>query len=223
MNRASGQSYIIAGSGAYERALEIAREAVRTDKQQCPDIITVFRAKTELTVDQVREVISDSVVLPNESDCKVYIFADGDYMNESAQNALLKLLEEPPAHVILMLCAAKADVFLPTVRSRCVEIAAEGENVRNYELSEEFLRMFSKDILSRISWLESNNKMSISECETFCIDTCQLITDMLCGRHDSYGIEKSTLSNLEKELEKCIKYLSVNVNVKQIFGLLEIF
>ena len=217
------QSYIISGNKALDKALEIAGNAVKSDKQQCPDIVTVYREKTELLVSQVRAVVADSVILPNESQFKVYIFADGDYMNASAQNALLKLLEEPPPYVILILCCSKADVFLPTVRSRCIEISAEGSLDTSYELSEEFIREFSGDILSRIAWLEGHNKMSIGECRSFCENTIQLIADMLCQRHDSYGIEAEVLSSLEQELEKCIKYLNVNVNVKQIFSLLEIF
>ena len=223
MNQVIKHSYIITGSGAYDKALEIARRATGSEKLECPDIISIFRAKTELTVDQVRDVVSDSIVLPNESAYKVYIFADAEYMNIPAQNAALKLLEEPPSHVILILCASKPEVFLPTVRSRCIEINLTSEANTEYELSEEFLDAFSSGIVSRIRWLEEHSKMSISECKDFCVGTCNLIADIVCKRHGNYDIKSDTLMRLEKELEKCIKYLDANVNVKQIIGLLEIF
>ena len=49
----------------------------------------------------------------------------------------------------------------------------------------------------------------------------QRVTDMLCGRADSMGMDRKQLDLLVKLMEKCIEYLKVNVNVKQVFGLLE--
>ena len=91
-----------------------------------PDVISVARLvddkgrqKKEITVDQVRRMAADSYVLPNEAARKVYIIEDADMMNVQAQNAALKLLEEPPAGVMFILCAENAQLLLPTVRSRC--------------------------------------------------------------------------------------------------------
>ena len=78
-----------------------------------PDIITVRREtdrngnlRRELTVNQIREISVDAQVLPNEAPRKAYIIEEAELMNQSAQNAALKLLEEPPATVVFLLCAA---------------------------------------------------------------------------------------------------------------------
>ncbi|MDR3209512.1 MAG: DNA polymerase III subunit delta, partial [Oscillospiraceae bacterium] len=72
-----------------------------------PDIVVVAppEGKRELSVDQIREVTQSSAVAPNEADVRVFIIDGADTMNASCQNALLKLLEEPPAHVALILRA----------------------------------------------------------------------------------------------------------------------
>lgn len=104
-----------------------------------PDIITVSpgldsqgRKRREMLVDTVRSIAAGAVVVPNEGRRKVYIIEDADTMNTQAQNALLKLLEEPPESVAFILCAANPALLLPTVRSRCELIrinsdAAEGD------------------------------------------------------------------------------------------------
>lgn len=224
------QSYIITGSGSapFDKAIELAREAVGSTKAQHPDIIVVRKgegkAKNEISVDQVREVIASSIVLPNQSDHKVYIFADGGSMNASAQNAALKLIEEPPAGVIIILCAPQADLFLPTVRSRCVELCLNGEEAGPEDpLAPEFMKVFANGSkLERFNWIEGHNKMSIAEASDFCAACRKVVLSMLTGRKSCGKLSTEELLALDETLEKCIEYLSVNVTVKQVFGLLEI-
>ncbi len=49
---------------------------------------------------------------------KVYIIEDGDALTPQAQNAMLKILEEPPAYAVFIICVTNAELILPTVRSR---------------------------------------------------------------------------------------------------------
>ena len=75
-----------------------------------------------ITVDQVRALRSDAYIRPNEGSRKVYLLEDADQMNASAQNAMLKLLEEGPRYASFLLIANNADALLETVRSRCEEL-----------------------------------------------------------------------------------------------------
>lgn len=84
-----------------------------------PDILRVGSDGKDITVSQVREVRSDAYIRPNEADRKVYILENAQTMNGSAQNALLKLLEEGPAYAAFLLLSDNAGAMLPTVRSRC--------------------------------------------------------------------------------------------------------
>ena len=84
-----------------------------------PDIIWVGEPDKDITVAMVRQVRSDAYIRPNEAHRKVYIFPAAQRMNASAQNALLKLLEEGPAYAAFLLLADNAAALLPTIRSRC--------------------------------------------------------------------------------------------------------
>jgi DNA polymerase III delta' subunit len=70
----------------------------------------------------VRNLVAELAYLPVEGGHRVALVEHADRMNEDAQNALLKTLEEPPAGVSLILCADEPDRLLPTVRSRCVQV-----------------------------------------------------------------------------------------------------
>lgn len=72
-----------------------------------------------ITVDQVRQLRADAYIRPNEGERKVYLLEGADRMNASAQNAMLKLLEEGPAYAAFLLLAENAGGVLETVRSRC--------------------------------------------------------------------------------------------------------
>jgi DNA polymerase III subunit delta' len=76
----------------------------------------------DLRVAEVRELERRVRLPPYEGRHKVVILTPADRMNQSAQNALLKTLEEPPGATTLILVTAAADALLPTVRSRCVRI-----------------------------------------------------------------------------------------------------
>jgi DNA polymerase-3 subunit delta' len=77
-------------------------------------------------VDVVRDVKEDVFVQPNEADYKVYILGNCQGMNESAQNAILKILEEPPAYALFILTTTTKSALLETVLSRSVVISLEG-------------------------------------------------------------------------------------------------
>ncbi len=78
----------------------------------------------EIQVDVIRDnLITDVYKKPIISDRKVYIINDANKMNISAQNVLLKTLEEPPQYVTIILIANSIDSFLPTIKSRLKEIS----------------------------------------------------------------------------------------------------
>ena len=198
-----------------------------------PDVSVIERLTTdagkkkrEVVVDQVRVAAADAVILPNEASRKVYLFKDAEFMNPEAQNAALKFLEEPPNGAVLVLCVSNPGRLLPTVRSRCVEVTVtaeiEAEASDMAVLAEEYLKKVAAgDRLSLWQFCEENAGISFQEMTEFCLCAEQCVTEMLCSRADSMGMEKQQLHSLVELMEKCIDYLRVNVNVKQVFGLLE--
>lgn len=89
-----------------------------------PDIINVTPNENgNYAVDDIRAVVSDAIVTPNEGRVKVYIVPDIDrskITGEQVQNILLKLIEEPPDHTVMILTADSKDAFLQTILSRTV-------------------------------------------------------------------------------------------------------
>lgn len=77
------------------------------------------RFKSELPVDEVRKLKSFFAKHPSQADMQVAIIDCMDDMNIQAQNALLKILEEPPKSAVMLLIAHTPGQLLPTIRSRC--------------------------------------------------------------------------------------------------------
>lgn len=70
----------------------------------------------------IRELIADLALHAAEGGARVAIIESAHKMNEDAQNALLRTLEEPPPGTVIVLCADDEDRLLPTIRSRCVRV-----------------------------------------------------------------------------------------------------
>lgn len=125
----------VSGTGKRTLAEIIARSAVCTAENNkpcgnCPDcrkalhnnhpdiFIADGDISGDLSVDSIRRIRSDAYIKPNEAPMKAYILTNCDKMLIPAQNAFLKVLEEPPANVIFILTVTSANMLLPTVRSR---------------------------------------------------------------------------------------------------------
>jgi len=97
------------------------RACQQIEAMQYPDL-AVVQAETEggvLKIDQVREVNHSLSLKPYQSKYRVALFLRFQEANQNAQNALLKTLEEAPAHAILILTADNSEQLLPTIASRC--------------------------------------------------------------------------------------------------------
>ena len=88
-------------------------------KAEHPDV-TVFDVQgKEKVVDAIRELRQEAFLLPNEAPHRVFILENAQLLNPPAQNALLKILEEPPRHVLFILVCENRTQLLETIRSRC--------------------------------------------------------------------------------------------------------
>ncbi len=83
------------------------------------DVILVEPEGTFIKIDQVRQLVQEAYYRPFEAQRRVFILDPADAMNESAANALLKVLEEPPATSLIILLTSRLHALLPTIRSRC--------------------------------------------------------------------------------------------------------
>ena len=217
-----------------ERPCGRCRDCRKAEKGAHPDIITVERLtdekgklKREIVVDQIRGIVKDAVVMPNEADRKVYIIRDADTMNANAQNALLKVLEEPPRFVSILLVAASAASLLETVRSRCVVIHVAGDDAapppEAREKAERFLSFAAAGAkISLLSFANENAELSNAEMTEFVIASQMLLTDMLCGRLPDLRMSRGRMLRLMELLRTAEEYLRFNVSTKHVLGLLAV-
>jgi len=95
----------------------------RIARAQHPDVISLSpNDKGTITVEMAREVIGQANYRPFEARRRVVVIDQADSLQPSAQNALLKTLEEPPPSSMFVLVTARADSLLDTVRSRCPRV-----------------------------------------------------------------------------------------------------
>lgn len=116
----------IEGIGKKELAFEFAKTILNTENlRACADFkyIDKLQDKKDIIVEQVRDkIVNDVYIAPATCNHKVYIINDAHLMNSSAQNALLKTLEEPPHYVVIILITHSEEELLTTVMSRVKSI-----------------------------------------------------------------------------------------------------
>lgn len=105
--------------GGYPSSCDECHACARIAANVHPDVWLVEPRDGVLRVDQVRDVTREASRRPLEASHRVFILSHMEQAHPAAANALLKTLEEPPAHVVLILTAPSEDALLPTLVSRC--------------------------------------------------------------------------------------------------------
>ncbi|QHN03299.1 DNA polymerase III subunit delta' [Granulicella sp. WH15] len=114
------QELVDTAVAAREEMRETDKKETRILIQQHPDVLIVPPDPPQLLIKlgQIRSLIHSANYLPSEAPRKIFILTAASFMKEAA-NSLLKVLEEPPDYVHIILCAENPGELLPTIRSRC--------------------------------------------------------------------------------------------------------
>jgi DNA polymerase-3 subunit delta' len=99
---------------------DIAR--ILEEKRRDIFAVPAFSKKTSIRIARSRAVIQRANTRPFDARLHVFIFVDAHAMREEAQNALLKLVEEPPPHAVVILTTPSPEGLLYTIRSRCQRV-----------------------------------------------------------------------------------------------------
>lgn len=178
-----------------------------------PDVIFVKeKCGGKYTMEALREVLSGTVIRPNNSDIKLYVFEDCDTMRPEHQNALLKLIEEPAEYLRFVFTCENTSVIPETVLSRVTEFevpdtpapdceqalvdgGVDGRKAR--ELSE----MFAGNIGKCKAVLEGGDEAKL-------IETARKAAEAL-GKRDGYGLGAALAEKSDrKEHSRVIEYLT---------------
>ena len=104
-------------------ACGVCSACTKTARRIHPDVLMIEPVESEaIKVEAVRQLVGQVTYRPFEGRYRVVVIDQADRMNDAAQNALLKTLEEPPQRTIMVLVTAQPDALLPTIRSRCCQI-----------------------------------------------------------------------------------------------------
>ena len=127
------------------------RSCRQSDDRNNPDIIYVKHDKPNtISVDDIRTQLNNDIVIkPYSNQYKIYIVDEAEKMNQQAQNALLKTIEEPPAYAVIMLLTTNADSFLQTIRSRCITLnlkSVKNDVTKSYLMTEKKIPDYQADV-----------------------------------------------------------------------------
>lgn len=102
-----------------ERPCGVCPDCIKAEKGIHPDILTADGSQTGgLNIEAIRNIRSSAYIKPNEAGCKAYLMFNCEKMLMPAQNAFLKVLEEPPENVMFIMTVPSSSALLQTVRSR---------------------------------------------------------------------------------------------------------
>ncbi|MGN0416258.1 MAG: ATP-binding protein [Agathobacter sp.] len=142
--------------GEKERPCLSCRSCKQAMDHNQPDIIYVSHEKPNtIGVDDIRTQVNNDIdIKPYSSRYKVYIIDEAQKMNQQAQNALLKTIEEPPVYAVILLLTTNADSFLPTILSRCITLnlkAVKADVIRSYLMQKYQIPDYQADICAAFS------------------------------------------------------------------------
>lgn len=160
-----------------------------------PDIIYVRHEKPNtISVDDIRtQINNDIVVKPYSSKRKIYIVDEAEKMNQQAQNALLKTIEEPPAYAVLLLLTTNADTFLPTILSRCVRLnlkAVRDEEIKDFLMKKHQLPDYQADVC--VAFAQGNVGKAIQLASSDSFNELKTATLQLLKRLDDIELYEMT-------------------------------
>ncbi|MGB7511155.1 MAG: DNA polymerase III subunit delta' [Pelodictyon phaeoclathratiforme] len=148
-------------------------DALLEQKKENPYLSPAMERSMGILTEQIISLQHKALFMPSEGSKKIFIISQAERLHPSAANKLLKLLEEPPAHVVFILVSSRPEALLPTIRSRCQAVRFSRitsqelrlwlqENrpeIKEPELS--FIVSFSRGNL-RLAWELINNRSNDS-------------------------------------------------------------
>lgn len=205
----SFQCYLIVGDK--EQTREVTKKlaasfGIDIDKTS-PDIFIISPqngTSTHISIDQIRTLKKSIFQKPFVGKFKFILITQADALTTQAQNSLLKILEEPPAHAIIVLEAKNKAAILPTIRSRVITQVVKKETKENL-----------KSIL-----LKEPDTIKLLENVTSVEDPILWLDDQIIGLYKLLGTNTQSAKQISPAqigdtIEKCIntkKMIAANVN-----------
>ena len=179
---------------------EMCENCIQANNNIHGDIIELDAASNN-GVDQIRDIIEKSKYLPVIGKYKVYIIDEVHMLTSSSFNALLKILEEPPTHVIFILATTEPHKILPTIISRCQRF--------------NFLKVNNEDIVKRMmNLLEKENVI-------YTIPALNSIAELSGGGvRDALSLLEQVVATGNEVNEEMVSFIFGKKNVSEYISLI---
>ena len=186
------------------------------------DIITVCpeEGKKNISVAQIRDVRAEAFIKPRLQEKKIFIIDPANRMNEQAQNALLKVLEEPPKNVIFILITTSRTLLLETVISRCTLLSlsntAGDKESSVYIAAQNFIdNLFKQNEYEMLKILHKYEKNRVLA-EEFFLQLKLAATDNL-KKNVGIKTKAAILDALYNDADEYLRLLKTNINLSLLF------
>lgn len=166
-----------------------------------PDLL-YFSAEDKLGINEARIIKKHFSLKPYSAKGRAVVIEDASTLTHDAQNALLKILEEPPSEAMLILGAPSDAKFLPTVLSRCqiTRVQGTGDKVQRENYKEDIKKLLNASIGERFEYVEKLK------------DKKEFLNALVYYFHQN--LPQNT--NFTKELLQAEEWAEANVNIRAI-------
>lgn len=203
-----GHAYLFTGKegiGKKMLAIEFAKKVM--NQEDCEmlnesDFKIVLPEKEIIKVEDIRNVITEVYLKPIYAKRKVVIIDDAEKMNTSAQNALLKVLEEPPLYATLILITSNREKIIKTILSRVTEIKFDALS------NEELGKIVGNDIELNFARGSVSKALSLLEGDYYSI-TKELMDSFDNKSFIDINKKMSEIKSKESDIVKILEFLKV--------------
>lgn len=209
------QSYLITAPNqvqARQATKKLAKSLGIDIEKASPDVFFIRRKtpfitalKKQISIDQVRELKGHIFEKPFKEKYKFIVMENADSATAEAQNSLLKILEEPPAHAILVMEAKNKSQLLPTILSRIILVES-----KTSPTDEQTQNLLEKDLESALSEIST-----INDPQEFLDRQIIFLTDLLIKSARKKQASSTSELKIAQAIEKCKdakEMIEANVN-----------
>ena len=187
-------------------------DCIKIESDSHPDIkfIEPEKDSKSIKIESIRSIREDAYIISNEGGYKFYIITNGELLTVQAQNAFIKILEEPPKNVVFIICTEYLSALISTIRSRCQTFKClEDENLNDdvENLAKDFVEAILDD--DKIKMLSLGAK--IPNDRIFFKRLINIVIKLLIKNGDKDFLKESLVERLDI-LKSLLEMSEKNVN-----------
>lgn len=207
-----------------EQAQSFANELLTNDSGKFAEIdfkiYEVLEGKKSISIDQVRDLIREVNIKPRSAQKKVAWIKEAQALTEEAQNALLKILEEPPAYSQIILTVDHPSNLIDTVLSRCLvkdlvlSTRVETDTDEYIQARKGFLNLLKLNIGQKVDWVSENKDLLKNREEVLSLlDTWEsILRDEMLKAIKNSSNKADELKEKIKLIQKIKSFINGNAN-----------